>query len=289
MTNPYRELPAIERLLTHPRVAPLAERHGHEAIVRVAREVLDDYRAEIERSGAPPGAVRRRGGRRSRREPGAEPAPRRQRERRDHPHEPRARPALAGDDRRDGRGFRGLLEHRVRPRRRGARLALQPPRRSAGERHGRGGRDRGQQQRLGAAARALRALRRRRGGDRARPARRDRRRLPHPRRDAPVRRDARRGRHDEPHLPARLRRGDQRAHRGAAARARLELPRRRLHRGDAAARRWRRSRASAGCCCSTTSAAGRCSILASTGWPRSRWCATRSPRASTWRCSPATS
>ena len=54
MTNPYRELPAIERLLTHPRVAPLAERHGHEAIVRVAREVLDDYRAEIERSGAPP-------------------------------------------------------------------------------------------------------------------------------------------------------------------------------------------------------------------------------------------
>ena len=54
MTNPYRELPAIERLLAHPRVAPLAERHGHEAIVRVAREVLDDYRAEIERSGAPP-------------------------------------------------------------------------------------------------------------------------------------------------------------------------------------------------------------------------------------------
>ena len=54
MTNPYRELPAIERLLTHPRVAPLAERHGHEAIVRVAREVLDDYRAEIERSGALP-------------------------------------------------------------------------------------------------------------------------------------------------------------------------------------------------------------------------------------------
>ena len=53
-TNPYRELPAIERLLTHPRVAPLAERHGHEAIVRVAREVLDAYRAEIERSGALP-------------------------------------------------------------------------------------------------------------------------------------------------------------------------------------------------------------------------------------------
>ena len=54
MTNPYRELPAIDRLLEHEQVAPLAERHGHEAIVQIARAVLDDYRAEIERAGAAP-------------------------------------------------------------------------------------------------------------------------------------------------------------------------------------------------------------------------------------------
>ena len=55
MPNPYRELPAIDRLLAHEQVAPLAERHGHEALLQIAREVLDEYRAEIERAGeAPP-------------------------------------------------------------------------------------------------------------------------------------------------------------------------------------------------------------------------------------------
>jgi L-seryl-tRNA(Ser) seleniumtransferase len=52
--NPYRGLPAIDRLLADAQVAPLAERHGHDAIVRIARAVLDEYRAEIERAGAPP-------------------------------------------------------------------------------------------------------------------------------------------------------------------------------------------------------------------------------------------
>ncbi|MCC6237901.1 MAG: L-seryl-tRNA(Sec) selenium transferase [Dehalococcoidia bacterium] len=47
-----RSLPSIERLLGDPRVQPLAERHGHAALVEVARAVLDDYRDAIRR-GAP--------------------------------------------------------------------------------------------------------------------------------------------------------------------------------------------------------------------------------------------
>ena len=54
-TNPYRALPAIDRLLADARVAPLAERHGHDALVRISRAVLDEYRAEIDRAGEPPG------------------------------------------------------------------------------------------------------------------------------------------------------------------------------------------------------------------------------------------
>ena len=53
-TNPYRALPAIDRLLADERVAPLAERHGHEALVRISRAVLDEYRAEIDRAGEAP-------------------------------------------------------------------------------------------------------------------------------------------------------------------------------------------------------------------------------------------
>ena len=52
--NPYRALPAIDRLLADAQVAPLAARHGHEALLRIAREVLAEYRAEIERAGEPP-------------------------------------------------------------------------------------------------------------------------------------------------------------------------------------------------------------------------------------------
>ena len=53
--NPYRGLPAIDRLLADERVAPLAERHGHDALVRISRDVLDEYRAEIDRAGEAPG------------------------------------------------------------------------------------------------------------------------------------------------------------------------------------------------------------------------------------------
>ena len=45
MTNPYRDLPAIDHLLADAQVAALAAQHGHDAIVAIARTVLDDYRA----------------------------------------------------------------------------------------------------------------------------------------------------------------------------------------------------------------------------------------------------
>ena len=54
MTNPYRALPSVDRLLADRRIAPLAVRHGHDAVVRIARAVLEEYRAEVERAGAPP-------------------------------------------------------------------------------------------------------------------------------------------------------------------------------------------------------------------------------------------
>ena len=52
--NPYRALPAIDRLLADERVAPLAERHGHDALVRISRAVLDEYRAAIDDAGQAP-------------------------------------------------------------------------------------------------------------------------------------------------------------------------------------------------------------------------------------------
>ena len=54
MANPYRELPALDRLLDDERIAPLAERHGREALARIGREVLGEYRAAIGRAGEPP-------------------------------------------------------------------------------------------------------------------------------------------------------------------------------------------------------------------------------------------
>lgn len=54
MTNPYRDLPAIDHLLADAQVAALAAQHGHDAIVAIARTVLDDYRTEIKRIGAIP-------------------------------------------------------------------------------------------------------------------------------------------------------------------------------------------------------------------------------------------
>lgn len=52
--NPYRELPSVERLLGDRRVAALAARHGHAAVVSLARAVLEEYRAAIEATGDAP-------------------------------------------------------------------------------------------------------------------------------------------------------------------------------------------------------------------------------------------
>ncbi len=54
MSNPYRSLPSVERLLADDLIAPLAARHGHDAVVEIARAVLDEYRGEVERTGTPP-------------------------------------------------------------------------------------------------------------------------------------------------------------------------------------------------------------------------------------------
>ena len=81
-------------------------------------------------------------------------------------------------------------------------------------------------------------------GDRlARPAGRDRRRLPDPRRDRAGRRAAGRGRHDQPHAPRRLRARDR-----ARTRARSCARTRRTSASSASSRRWRsRSCASSAC------------------------------------------
>ena len=54
MTNPYRGLPSVDHLLSDEQVAPLAERHGHDAVVGIARRVLESYREQAERTGALP-------------------------------------------------------------------------------------------------------------------------------------------------------------------------------------------------------------------------------------------
>lgn len=52
--NPYRELPSVERLLSDERVLPLFARHGHDALVEIARGVLDEYRTRIAQEGRVP-------------------------------------------------------------------------------------------------------------------------------------------------------------------------------------------------------------------------------------------
>ena len=51
MTNPYRALPSVDALLADDRVAALTSAHGRNTVAHLAREVLDDQREEIERSG----------------------------------------------------------------------------------------------------------------------------------------------------------------------------------------------------------------------------------------------
>ena len=45
--NALRAVPSIERLLGDERLLPLAARHGREAILEVARAVLEEYRAAL--------------------------------------------------------------------------------------------------------------------------------------------------------------------------------------------------------------------------------------------------
>ncbi len=54
MTNPYRGLPSIDRLLADQRIAQLTEQHGHDAMLGIAREVLEECRVEVQRTGASP-------------------------------------------------------------------------------------------------------------------------------------------------------------------------------------------------------------------------------------------
>jgi L-seryl-tRNA(Ser) seleniumtransferase len=54
MNDLYRSLPSIDRVLADPRVAELATRAGREVVADLARAVLDDRRARIERDAALP-------------------------------------------------------------------------------------------------------------------------------------------------------------------------------------------------------------------------------------------
>lgn len=54
MTNVYRELPSVDRLLDDERVAAVVERYGRETVATLAREALEAARAEIARTGEPP-------------------------------------------------------------------------------------------------------------------------------------------------------------------------------------------------------------------------------------------
>ena len=168
-------------------------------------------------------------------------------------------PLADGGARARARGRGRLLEPRARSRDGRARLAPGSRRRARLRADRRRGGDLRQQLRGRAGAGARRARRRARDRGLARPAGRDRRRLPHPRDRAERRRAAARGRHDQPHAPRRLHARARRRDGRDPVRPPLQLPRARLHRRGRAARarraraRRRRSRSS------STSARARCS------------------------------
>ena len=98
--------------------------------VDAARRVLERAREEI-RAGGEPGDLGERAARRARRRAAARAPARAERDRRDRPHEPRARAAAGAALERVLEVGARLLEPRVRPRRRRARLAAGPPRRGS--------------------------------------------------------------------------------------------------------------------------------------------------------------
>ncbi len=51
MTNPYRSLPSIDAVIADKRVSEIAKLHGHDAVVNLAREILETQRIKISRGG----------------------------------------------------------------------------------------------------------------------------------------------------------------------------------------------------------------------------------------------
>ena len=146
-----------------------------------------------------------------------------QRDRRRAAYEPGTRALEQGCRGGCAAGGGGLLRSGAGPGYGPARLQAGARAAAAVPAHGRGGGAGGEQQRVGAADRAV-GDRTGQGGHRlARRGHRDRRRLPHPGRDAAERRDAGRGGHDEPDLRVRLRGGDHGEHRGHPVGARQQL------------------------------------------------------------------
>ena len=127
-----------------------------------ARTLLERAREEI-RAGAEPGDLARAAGRAAVAARRPAPAPRAQRDRRARPHEPRPRAARRRPRSSAIAEVGRLLEPRVRPRDRRARLAPGPRRAAAAAADRRRGRARRQQQRRRGAARARRARRGPRG------------------------------------------------------------------------------------------------------------------------------
>ena len=208
MVAPFRSLPSVDRMLADPRSLRAVTELGAEVATAAVRDELTYARAAIA-AGQPPrdfedliaAALRRAYA-------VLQPSLR--------PvinasgvviHTNLGRAPLAGRRRRCHAGRQPRLQQpRIRPRRRRAR---QPPRHVESLCPALTGAEAAMAVNNNASALllVLSALgRRARGHHLTRPAGRDRRRLPHPRRPAPERRQPGRGGHHQPHLPARLRR-----------------------------------------------------------------------------------